>query len=318
MKNILITGVSGYIGEKIANRLAGHTKVSALVGIDINEPRNPPPRLTFIRQDVRDPVDRLLGEHKIDAVIHAAYVLPPLHDKALMEDINVNGTLNVLSGCRLAGVARLLYTSSTTAYGFHADNPNPLLEESPLRGNEDFTYSKNKKEIEAIFKTFIQDNPKMAITILRPCFVVGPGFNNPLATHLKKRMVLCPVPSAPMQFVHEDDLIRAMVMCLEKQVTGIYNVAGAGTLTLAEMVRILGNFRLPLPMAVMAPLNNVAWALRMKWLTEFPSPALNLMRYAWIASPEKLIRETGFAYRYDSRGAFMDFAKNRRCSGRAA
>ncbi|MEZ4577969.1 MAG: hypothetical protein R2875_08165 [Desulfobacterales bacterium] len=47
---------------------------------------------------------------------------------------------------------QILYTSSTTAYGFYPDNDQPLTEDSPLRGNDDFTYAKNKKEIEAIFK----------------------------------------------------------------------------------------------------------------------------------------------------------------------
>ena len=43
-------------------------------------------------------------------------------------------------------------------------------------------------------------------------------------------------------------------------------------------------------------------------MTEFPSPALNIMRYSWVVSSTKLIRETGFTYKYDSRAAFDDFA----------
>ncbi|MBI9085282.1 MAG: NAD-dependent epimerase/dehydratase family protein [Desulfobacterales bacterium] len=308
MKNVLITGVSGYIGGKIARELSAHSKVQRLVGIDVRKPPFSAPKLIFARHDVRAPLTDFFKEHAIDSVIHAAYVLPPLHDKALMEEINVAGTQNVLESCRQAGVSRLMYTSSTTAYGFHPDNEIPLTEGSPLRGNDDFTYSKNKKELEFIFERFIVDYPEISVTVLRPCFVVGPGFNNPLATHLKKRFVLCPRPSAPMQFVHEDDLVRVMVMCLEKEIHGVYNVAGKGELSLEEMVRIMGGIYCPLPMGLMAPINQVAWALRLKWLTEFPSPALNLMRYSWIASPGKLIVDTGFAYGYDSRAAFQDFA----------
>ena len=312
MKNVFITGVAGYIGGRIARALAGREDVAALVGIDIRQPEDAPQDLVFIQHDVRTPMAEMLQKHAIDTVIHTAYVLPPLHDKALMEEINVAGTKNVLDGCRRTHVSHLLYTSSATAYGFHPDNEVPLTEESPIRGNDDFTYSKNKKEIESIFRRFMEDTPEMKVTVLRPCFVVGPGFNNPLATHLKKRFVLCPSPSAPMQFVHEDDLIRVMILCLDERIDGVYNVGGEGALSLGEMVRIMGGTYCPLPMALVAPINQVAWILRLKWLTEFPSPALNLMRYSWIVSSEKLLRDTGFAYGYDSRAAFQDFADSDR------
>ena len=309
MNRILITGVSGYIGGKIARALAPHERVEKLVGIDIRAPQMAPARLTFVQHDVRAPMADLFRRHAIDTVIHAAYVLPPIHNRALMEDINVSGTRNVITACQQTGVGHLLYTSSATAYGFHPDNEIPLTENSPLRGNDDFTYSKNKKEIEFILQDFIRNQTQTAVTILRPCFVVGPGFNNPLATHLKKRFVLCPSPSAPMQFVHEDDLVRVICLCLEKRLEGVYNVGAEGTLTLKEMVQLLGNVHCPLPAAMMIPINHLAWLLRMTWLTEFPSPALNIMRYPWIVSSAKLIRETGFIYQYDTQTAFDDFAR---------
>jgi len=70
-------------------------------------------------------------------MIHTAYILPPIHNKELMEDINVGGTRNVLRACVCAKVEQVLYTSSSTAYGFHPDNDKPLTEDSSLRGNAD-------------------------------------------------------------------------------------------------------------------------------------------------------------------------------------
>lgn len=40
-------------------------------------------------------------------------------------------------------------------------------------------------------------------------------------------------------------------------------------------------------------------------------PALNQMRYRWVASPEKFVRKTGFSYQYDSAAAFEDYARSR-------
>jgi UDP-glucose 4-epimerase len=284
--------------------------VKAVVGTDINEPDYRHPKYKFDRRDIRKSLDDLLENHAIDAVVHAAYVLPPIHDKGLMEDINKGGTKNILAASVKAGVKQILYTSSATAYGFYADNDNPLTEDSPLRGNDDFTYAKNKKEIEAIFKEFESAHPKIAVSIVRPCFVVGPGFKNPMAEHLQKKLVMLPLKTRPWQFVHEDDLIHVMVLLLEKRIAGAFNVTGEGSITFHEMVKLLGNIRIPVPWPIIYPLNNLAWFLRLSFVTKFPSPGMRLMVHSWIASSKKLHKATGYQFRYDSRSAFADFVRS--------
>jgi hypothetical protein len=54
--------------------------------------------------------------------------------------------------------------------------------------------------------------------------------------------------------------------------------------------------------------NGLAWHLRLKFLTEFPNSGLNLMKYPWIATSEKLIKETDFQFKYTTKSAFEDFA----------
>ncbi len=309
MKNVFITGVSGYIGTKIVGTLSGNPDVAKIVGIDIRPPRSKMDGLIFVARDVREPIMDLLKAHEIDTVIHAAYVLAPIHDQALMEDINVAGTRNILSACVQAGVKHLLYTSSTTSYGFYADNPNPLTEDSPLRGNDDFTYAKNKKEIEAIIQDFAGQHPEMVVTVLRPCFVVGPGFDNPLARYLQKPIVILPRKTASFQFVHEDDLMGVINLCLTRSISGIFNVAGEGTMEFPEMVKQLGNRVVHLPIWLLWPLNNLFWHLRFRFLTEFPSPGLNLVLHPWLASSQRLKEKTGYRFHYNTRSAFADFVR---------
>ena len=185
MKNVLITGVSGYIGMKITEALEKNDRVSRVVGIDIRRPATIPGKLVFLQHDVRDTISSLLEVHEIDTVIHTAYVVTPLHSKAQMEEINFAGSRNIFHASAEAGVSHLLYTSSATAYGFYPDNDVPLTEDSPLRANDDFIYAKNKKEIEEeLIQPLIRENPDMTVTVLRPSFVAGPGFlANPLARH---------------------------------------------------------------------------------------------------------------------------------------
>lgn len=307
---ILVTGASGYIGGRLVETLARQDWVEQIVGTDIKPSDKNHPKCRFDIRDVRAPMDDLFTSEGIDTVVHTAYVLPPIHDTALMEDINKNGTRNVLKTAAKFGVRQILYTSSTTAYGFHPDNDIPLTEESPLRGNDDMTYAKNKKEIERIMSDFAGDHPEIGVSIVRPCFVVGPGVKNPMAEHLQKKLVMIPANTRPWQFVHEDDLIAVMALLLKKRIIGTFNVTAEGTLTFKEMIRMLGNIALPVPWSVIYPLNQIAWIMRLWFITKFPSPAMRMMVEPWIAASEKLVRETGYQFQYDSREAFADFVRS--------
>lgn len=310
MKRVFITGVGGYFGSKLVWLLDKKQDVEEVVGIDIKAPAYTSRKLRFIRHDIRDDLNPLLLDKDFDWVIHTAFVLPPIHNKALMEDINMNGTKNLLEACVKAGIKQVLHCSSTTAYGFHEDNPPVLTEDSPLRGNDDFTYSKNKKELEGVCKEFQEAHPDMCLTIIRPCFVVGPGFDNPLARHLKKKIVLMPKDTVPFQFIHEDDLVEIIYQLLVKKKCGTYNLASDGTMTFDEMIHMLGGYSLKFPASILYPLNNLMWFLRLKFITEFPSPALNMVRYPWIASNEKLKKDIGYKFKYDTRGAFEAFVRH--------
>ncbi|MCP4692389.1 MAG: NAD-dependent epimerase/dehydratase family protein, partial [Desulfobacterales bacterium] len=68
MKNILITGASGYIGGKLARALDGDDDVAAIVGVDIREPVYKPAKLEFVKKDVRDPLAPLMKARDIDVV----------------------------------------------------------------------------------------------------------------------------------------------------------------------------------------------------------------------------------------------------------
>jgi UDP-glucose 4-epimerase len=310
MKHILITGVSGYFGQKLVKLLEGKTEVARITGIDIRPPAYSSKKLEFIKRDVRHNLDNVFARRGIDCVIHTAYILPPIHDIALMEDINISGTKNVLTASAFHKVVQILDCSSSTAYGFHPDNPPLLTEESPLRGNDNFTYAKNKKELEGWVDGFERAHPNIRLTVIRPCFVVGPGFTNPLARHLCKKICILPWGNAEFQYIHEDDLVEIMYLLLKNEKTGVYNLAADGTMTFDEMLRILGGWPLKIPVWLLWPMNNLMWHLRITFMTEFPSSSLNLIRYPWIASNEKVKRELGYEFKYTTPEAFKDFAQH--------
>ena len=85
---------------------------------------------------------------------------------------------------------RLVYTSSVAAYGFHADNPQPLTEDVQPRGSDGFYYSAQKAELEqALYECFDGEEAY----VLRPCIVAGPDAQM-LLRQLPQRRLPLPLP----------------------------------------------------------------------------------------------------------------------------
>jgi len=155
----------------------------------------------------------------------------------------------------------------------------------------------------------MRENPGCAVAILRPSFVAGPVFDNPLARHMQKKLVLLPSITQSFQYVHEDDLVEIIYLMLQRRVSGAFNVGADGSMSFPEMISLLGNRGLFLPFCLMSILNNLAWYLRLSFISEFPSPALNMVRYPWIVSSEKLKKALGYRYKYTTRETFLTFAE---------
>jgi UDP-glucose 4-epimerase len=308
--NVFITGVSGFIAQKIVERFSERDDIGAIIGIDIVEPPCYADRITFIKHDVRDDMAPVMSRFDIDWAIHTAFVVSVLHDRGLMEDIDINGTSNFLDACAKLKIKHVVQLSSTTAYGSHEDNPPILTEESRLRGNKDFCYGESKAKLELTsVKEFREKHPDVYFAVVRPCFVCGPHFyKNPLGRHLMKKVVILPSDAKPFQFVHEDDVADGIYFLLKNKQRGAFNLAGDGTMTFQEMIKMTRGIHVPIPPGLMYPLNNLSWYLRFTFITEFPSLAMVLVRHPWIADNSK-IKKAGYKFKYSTLETYKTFAE---------
>lgn len=309
-KNVFITGVSGYIGQRIVERFSSREDVGEIIGIDIFDPPCYRDRMTFIRHDVRDDLTGVMSRFRIDWAVHAAYIISVIHDAALIDDIDLKGTVNFHNVCGKLGIKNVMQVSSTTAYGGHRDNPAWLTEDMPLKGNDDFLYGKNKAALEnTVVNEFRERHPETHHTVVRPCFVCGPHFyKNPLGRHLMKKLVMMPWDMKPFQFVHEDDVADSIHFLLSSNLSGAFNLAADGTMTFREMAAMTRGMILPIPPFLMAPAMDLAWKMKLSFLTEFPSAPLALIRFPWLASNQK-IRDAGYTFRYTTRETYETFAE---------
>ena len=136
---VLITGAFSPIGCALMQELSNHSL--DVIATDIAPTLRFPLHYRFTSMDVRsqDP-DKIIAHERPDVVIHLA-ATQPQSNRQLAYQVNVIGTRNVLDACIAHGVKRLVVTSSNAAYGYHADNPQPLTESAPLRGNPEFSYA---------------------------------------------------------------------------------------------------------------------------------------------------------------------------------
>ena len=241
MKTIAVTGISGYIGTKLLASLDHTDDVQKIIGIDIREPRFKSTKLKFYQRDIREPLGNLFFENEVDTAVHLAFILQPTRQINLTQQIDIEGTMNLMEACRQASVKHLLYLSSHTVYGAHNDNPVLLTEDSPLRLVPGFQYSRDKIEIEKMLYDFIASGHNITITILRSCPVLGPNAWGSATTIMFQPLIMIGVAGydPPMQFVHEDDLINLIGIFIAQGKGSIYNVAADGVLKYSEVAQLL-------------------------------------------------------------------------------
>jgi nucleoside-diphosphate-sugar epimerase len=257
---IFLTGASGYVGTRIGERLAGRARRLRCLVLpgDPVDPGNLFPT-QVVRGDLRDLDSFAAYGDGVNAIVHAASVMPPAGAER-MREVNVRGTAHLIDFARRWQVRRFVYVSAVAAVS------------SPKSA-----YGASKAEAERLVTESGLD-----YTVLRPTMVYGPDgasdFRS-LVTLVRSVPLLSPVPgsgSARLQPVFIGDLVRAVELVLSTAAaTGkTYNVSGATVVRVRELLaRIaaaegLRRLRLPVPVMVC---RAAAWAVK----TAVPTSVFN-------------------------------------------
>lgn len=313
---IAITGSSGYLAQQLITRLGSDTDVKLVLGLDIS-PRVPEVKCaaSFLRFDLTSPWGELrdcFRSHDINTALHLAWQFNPIHDVRRHRQVDVDGSQNFFRAAEAAGLKRVIYTSSATAYVNPANPSEPpyLTEESPVSGTPRYLYSKHKAEVDRMAQDFLARHPEIQVMILRPCIVLGPNTQNIVSKMMEWPWRSFPwrfqVRGAdpPMQFISEDDMAEVLYRAVKSEARGIFNVAGDGIVPFSELVRAAGKKPLPIPAALLYPGAALLWALR---LAPFPAGMLDMIRYPWVVDTTRLKRVFGYTPRLDSRQALESF-----------
>ena len=312
---VLVTGAAGYIGRLCVAALAKRLpELSTLVALDWTE-TDPSDRIEGViyeQSDICDPrLTDLFRQHRVDTVVHLASIVraPKGAPDDLAYRVDVLGTRNLLEACEGSGATRLIVTSSGAAYGYHSDNPEWLDEHDPLRGNDEFEYSKNKRLVEGMLASWREEHPELRQIVFRPGTVVGEDVHSPVTDLFEKPVVLGIAGSnSPFVFIWDQDVVACLVDAVFSDKVGIYNQAGDGALTSREIARMLSKPYVPLPASLV---KTILWTLKTLGLTDNGPERVAFLRYRPVLSNRRLKEEYGYVPQLTSREAFELYARAR-------
>jgi CDP-glucose 4,6-dehydratase len=221
-KNVLITGITGFVGSNLAHRLvelgANVTGIVRSLNMHLDDL---PEECNFFFGDIceYDFVRQVISANEIEVVFHlAAYAIVRIsaRDPMTTYDINVMGTVALLEACRTVGrCTKIIVASSDKAYGDH--DRLPYDETFPLQPKN--TYDVSKACMDLISQSY-GHNYGMPIVVTRCSNVYGPrdrNFSRIIPNTIcrlldgKKPMLYSDVENMEREFIYVDDVVDAYV-----------------------------------------------------------------------------------------------------------
>lgn len=244
---VLITGVGGELGSRVAARVEALPDVEAVAGLDIVPPHL---HLERTRVTVVDPRERRLvtaavTQFRPTAIVHLGIYEPDARStpRAAAER-TAAGTTTVLGiAAELGTLDRIVVRSGLEVYGRRRHSP-PVPDESVV-ADPTTPFGRSLLRVEDVAVS-IGEESSVPVAELRFAPIVGPNFPSPLARFLRQRVVpVSAIADPPFSLVHHDDAAEAVVAALMQHYDGSLNIVGPGAVTTTQALR-LGN-RVPIP-----------------------------------------------------------------------
>lgn len=236
-KNILVTGVAGFIGSNLADMLL--KKNFNVIGIDnlsYGVFEQIPKGVDFYKKDIRDKdIYKLFND--IECVFHLAAknsLIDCENNPSETVDINVSGTKNIFDAAQKRNVKKVIYAESSAVYEGSENLPSNETDASPQS-----VYGKSKMATNIIAKDFLKSHGLVS-TGLRYFNVYGPKqdyrrtippvFSAFIIKLLQKKSpTIYGDGSKKRDFVYVDDVNKFHLMCIDDPKTNneVFNI-GSG------------------------------------------------------------------------------------------
>jgi len=302
VKPTLVTGATGFIGWHIAKKLlerGDQVRALARAASTVRELD-----VEIVRGDLRDPDSLARAVQGCGVVFHVAadYRLWARQERELFQS-NVDGTRNLLTAARDAGLERVVYTSTVGCIGIPSDGLG--REDVGIRGDEmTGAYKRSKFEAEQVALSFAQSG--FPVVIVNPTAPVGDHDFKPTPTgkiivdYLKGAMPA--FVDTGLNLVDVSDTADGHLRALERGRPGERYILGSENLTLQQiLVRLAAvtggsapRWRIPHAVAFAAGVASTGWANLTGHEPRVPLDAVRMARKKVFVSIDKAKRELGF------------------------
>jgi UDP-glucose 4-epimerase len=305
---VLVTGVSQYLGARVAAELAADETIERIIGVDTAPPvEKPAERVEFVRADIRNPlIAKVIASAEVDTVLHLSIAASAAGGRTVMKEMNVIGTMQLLAACQKSDCVRRLVVKSTTAvYGAGPRDPAAFTEDADPPSPPRSGYAKDAAEIEGYVRGFGRRRPDIAVAVLRLANIVGPTISTALTRYLSLPVVPTVLGFDPLiQLLHEDDAISVLLQATDSEFTGAVNVAGAGVLALSQVIRRVGRVALPVPAPAAGVVGRV---MRQVGRIDISLDPTRFVNFGRVVDTTRLRVEFGYEPRFTTGEALAEF-----------
>lgn len=245
---VLITGMGGELGTRVATLLEDHHEVGDILGLDVEPPRRHLRRSGFHRIDPRNRsrVTELVRQFEPQVLLHLGVYEPNARSSPRVAAARTaQGTIAAAEAARAGGaLERIVVRSGIEVYG--RGSGTPLRPDEAVAPRPTSPFGRSLLHAEGVCRQHGR-RADVPVTLLRAAPVLGPHFPSPLGRLL--RLPAVPVPAlggGPFCVLHREDAARALVAAvLGPGLDGPVNVVGRGTVCAWDAVRLGG--RIPVP-----------------------------------------------------------------------
>ncbi len=290
---VLISGMGGELGTRVATLLERESWVGAISGIDIDPPRGRLRRSEFHRFEPGDRrrTVRIVREFEPEVVLHLGVYEPharstPAAAAARNQSVAVS-VLGAATDCR--SLQAVVVRSGIEVYGRRRGSP--VRPDESVAPDPTTAFGHQLLGVEQI-ATDAARAAEVPLTLLRLAPVLGAHIPSPLGRLLRLPVMPVNMLADPaFTLLHVDDAARAVLVAARAQVNGPLNIVSSGAVTTVQAARLGGR----LPMPVVGPQWKVAALLTNLLGAPLPDHVLELVRRGRVADGALALEVLGFS-----------------------
>lgn len=262
---IFITGATGFIGNKLALKLANdgetiHALCRSTSDISTLKHSN----IKIFYGDVTDYSKIVAGMQGCEYAYHlAAYARGYAKDKEEYNRINVEGTRNICDAASKTGIKKIVITSTVVTFGPTGKNP----EDESIKRNENVfytTYEHSKFLAEKVVEEYVQKG--LNVSTVNPTRVFGPGLMNEsnsvtimIQMYMKGKMrAILGDGNGIGNYGYVDDMVDGHILAMEKGRVGEKYILGGENTSYNQFFKMISDitgkkffqFKIPYPLVL--------------------------------------------------------------------